>query len=124
MNNREIKFRVWDARNKKFNLPHRDYSIYDFTLGTIDFRDDDKYIFQQFTGLKDKNNKEIYEGDILRVKSFEDWFDQIGYYHYMEVKWIQTKFGITDGTGYFYFSEDREIVGNIFENSELLNKQN
>lgn len=132
--NREIKFRVW-YKNKMY-YPYfyafEDKNIvFDWKLG--DFTKS-SYDFQQFTGLKDKNGKEIYEGDIVNfvvpghnhgpesenIKNAEIWWSQedlqflFGRYKTYNTDW-----------GYTLFSEVKkdsiEVIGNIFENPELLN---
>ena len=114
---RPIKFRIWDIRNNKFNLPHRDYSIYDLVNNTQELRSDEKYIYQQFTGLKDKNGKEIWEGDILLCRDLQM---NEKYNRNREVIYNEYMFMVKDGWPPYSCFENSEIVGNIFENPELL----
>ena len=81
---------------------------------------DEDIIIQQFTGLLDKNGKEIYEGDILKIFSYEDWGDKVGSYYNLEDKYKISKSGETDLSGFLYIPENREIIGNIFENKDLI----
>jgi uncharacterized phage protein (TIGR01671 family) len=124
---REIKFRIWIP---KFNSFLKNYNNSDEigirTVGVFNnlynlpYMPSDEYVAQQYTGLKDKNGVEIYEGDIIRCKSFDGWFDKIGYYHNMEVKYQTLESGDSELSGFLYINIDREVVGNIFENNELL----
>jgi hypothetical protein len=112
--NREIKFRVWDKFQKKF-LSYPCYfnnkNFNEFTAFDRYFKcDEDECIVQQYTGLKDKNGKEIYEGDILLddakipLKCFYDNGKFMAGISYASQEW---------------FSEC-ESIGNIFENKDLL----
>lgn len=103
---REIKFRAWDKTLKRIwnweeliNLP-----MGDFRRVLMDF--------QQFTGLLDKNGKEIYEGDAV-IRYPEDVVSA----NAKIVKWINKHSlnGWNIAQGKYW-----EIVGNIYENPELL----
>ena len=75
--NREIKFRVWDVGNKEMLEVQELNFESTFYGGRIairpdqynDYFDTEDMILMQYTGLKDKNGKEIYEGDIIRIKN-------------------------------------------------------
>lgn len=116
---REIKFRAWDKELKRFSVVAiRSTAVRDISLQT-------DYEWMQYTGLKDKNEKEIYEGDIV-VKSN----GQKGYY---TVVWYDNGFKLEykfirkyDGTeweekNYILIHEKHfKVIGNIYENEELL----
>ena len=111
---REIKFRAWDKVYKHF---HEDDIIRDYVLG--DFIDNPEYIVTQQTGLKDKNGREIFEGDIIRITDhpFEGAIPiegnyEVGYNEQMELcsgSWLL-----------FRMKHYCEVIGNIYENPELL----
>ena len=108
---REIKFRLWNG----VEWLHVD----EITLYDLEHQPKG-WVYQQYTGLKDKNDVEIYEGDIIRCKLFDRWFDKISYYYNMEVKYQTLESGYSQLSGFLYINTDREVVGNIFENPELL----
>ena len=73
----------------------------------------------QFTGLKDKNGKEIYEGDILKYKREENfklyWNEKMSAFYLQNILWPNDDIAVK-----YYRIENFEIIGNIFENKELL----
>jgi len=120
---REIKFRAWDNQNDKmlFSKEHkwigREEEFYPIRFERDQITHSDHYELMQYTGLKDKNGKEIYEGDILRwtqgamtIQSPVQWADK---------GWFPFVGGIYD---LYKRVEEGEIIGNIYENPDLLKK--
>jgi uncharacterized phage protein (TIGR01671 family) len=112
---REIKFRIWDAFNKNWI----DAVLDSTTLHVNEWFQKKNIIFNQYTGLKDRNGKEIYEGDILK-------YEPLGATIYYEVFWDEAngawkntkENGGNNGSWFDLY----EVAGNIFENSELRNQ--
>jgi len=110
---REIKFRAWDKEDKKML---NDYATYLMLCREGGFDESKRnYDLMQYTGLKDKDGKEIYEGDVVRTNE-AGWI--------AKVKWFEGKFVCVDNKG--GFSGDLtscllegEVIGNIYENPEL-----
>lgn len=125
---RELKFRVWDTELKQFTSPnvHHLTKTNDILEIELDhsirkISGEDRFEIQQYTGLKDKNGVEIYEGDIISIKFFN--CDSITY----KVIWDQLNaafLGLTKKgsmSGIYGVGSNVEVIGNIFENPELLN---
>ena len=132
--NRPIKFRVWDKKNSQFlqnNNIGVDKIIFDLwdwaeAMSTCLLFPMDDYVFQQYTELKDKNDKEIYEGDIVK---FSRLFEKERKIKELKsfVRFDEGKFGfdLIGFNGMFFdlsewCSIEIEVIGNIFEHSELL----
>lgn len=130
--------RIWDDDKKEW-LCQSDkealtYYRFDITGGeTTEFQGlpkwhpDKHLIWEQSTGLKDKNGKEIYEGDII-IETIDDGSNKI--IQMYEVYWDENmlNFGIRGTEGFNYNLHDelwqtnatREAIGNVHENKELL----
>lgn len=124
---RKLKFRVWSKKQKTYDYKHPYNTLGNFYINQngclfSDFGNavapevkQEDFVVEQYTGLKDKNDKEIYEGDIVQIYKGGATY---------EVAWMDK-----DG-GWFCFSNnddhyeplyhaDFEVIGNIHENPEL-----
>lgn len=134
--NREIKFRAWlQGKHDSINFDFDGFMDYDVTIQNgqwcsvesgWDIQGQYKSIpLMQFTGLKDKNGKEIYEGDVVCITSidgkfkiiFDEWYAafyavNMGYSD--KNKNPQKCFNLMRSNEYF------EVIGNIYDNPELL----
>lgn len=107
---RENKFRAWyPLKNKMIFLEECRADKWFWFFNDVTLKR------MQYTGLKDKNGKEIYEGDMLRISFREDFqivrYAKDGYFATSEF----ALFELIRDEGYTY-----EVVGNIYENPELL----
>jgi len=117
---REIKFRAWNEKEKKM-IPHNRLFRLD-TSNELPFlplleKYNDDYQVMQFTGLKDRNGKEIYEGDIVDTNGGRGeviWNEELAAWGVKQMvsdhTWIDR---LCDWT-------DEEVIGNIYENPDYL----
>ena len=149
---REIKYRAWiEAREfgevKKFmvNLTHLEWNEKSREVTCVHYRSPHRFdcltrhevqwthgrtqkdvIIMQYTGLKDKNGKEIYEGDIV-VDNNSLNGDMCGVTHL--VYWDNDKKGWAlknnkrKNPTWYFAEEEQEVIGNIYENPELIEEK-
>ena len=139
----KIKFRVWDKRNNRMIMPRKFATIkpvidFNGNLGVMDtyknyhwhgIVPEDEYELMLFTGILDKNDIEIYEGDILK-----DTDNEIYYVDFIRgCFYLRTNYKSFHHLGWAEWLPmceiDRlanptefEVIGNIYENPELLSK--
>lgn len=126
---REIKFRVYDKeKNMWTNFKILDNIMYFMDKNTgvwfhEKYKAKERFALMQYTGIKDKNGKEIYEGDIVLIR-----IDKTNILHKTVVKFKHGAFiadiiGNNDYIYLFHFGfnkDDFEVIGNIYENKNLL----
>ena len=112
---RPIKFRAWNGKNMESMeellepVEIEDLSLLDYLL--LEDKRWHNYVLMQFTGLLDRNGKEIYEGDILRCE---------GETNQPPVNFYRGCFYVS-GTPFSDIDEELiEVIGNIYENPELV----
>ena len=123
MNNR-FKFRVWDKMRLQFIYPennNQQHFIIDLNGQFHNLQNGsggNDYVVQQYTALKDKNGKEIYEGDIIHLKFNDESVNLV-------VKWdkyMGLEFHNGGWTSMVHVDTHGEVIGNIFEHKHLLEK--
>ena len=117
---REIKFRAWDKTNKRMLSQDEMTGIGNFYYNYGVSPEVDEYALMQYTGLKDNNGKEIYEGDIVKHK------DQFGNIAIGKVVWKAPEFLLDFEKQNRWSAEEEdtgvEVMGNIYENPDLFEK--
>ena len=111
---REIKFRDYELTKNEMRY---------FDLDSYDRQEHNSYgNVMQFTGLKDKNGVEIFEGDIVSYST--EYYGVLKTGKVQTVKWIEDMehdgFGQPMATGFLLYGFDWVVIGNLFKNPELL----
>lgn len=122
---REIKFRAWLTEDNRMVPWERLWLELEDGYGGVFEQGERKedmtsdFELMQYTGLKDKNGVEIYESDVIRFKdlTYKDAPERIGVVQFRNGSFcISTEFT----TNYAWLNYEREVIGNIYENVDLL----
>ena len=122
---RQLKFRVWDKLAERFTRCDEGYQGHYVLSLKGEFHNlqngsgGDECIVQQWTGLKDKNGVEIYEGDVVKATSDqytnENFIGKVIFDEGYFCTWVNKN----DIRG-VWSGDDIEVIGNIIENKDLL----
>lgn len=130
---RELKFRVWSDEDKQYRTDCKLAYLFHSVTGlpaTVFSDEGDMFVIEQYTGLKDKNGKDIYEGDIVKL------YDKFRNGKCIGIYIVQ----FDELNGEYVFSPDNDldnieyggfpiwarykVIGNIHKNPELLGGKN
>lgn len=124
---RELKFRAWSKPEKKmiYNIQNEFEERIELGMDCFsDYLKNDDFIVEQYTGLKDKNSRKIYEGDIVKFVDLELAIKPTGVVCFDNAKFFIKDLEFSDGTYHivdFYDynipNRDFEVIGNIHEDS-------
>ena len=136
-----LKFRAWDNENEymitsmqgiytalrnTMNITRQDDGYYN--TGDLLKPNKEKYSIMQYTGLKDKEKKEMYEGDIVEIKVYDSFSKQCISTKKCVIEFKNGIFGVMftkaqELTAFVHFTNTTfEVIGNIYENKELLSE--
>lgn len=117
------RYRAWDKEFKE--MVQVDALVFEeqiikatYKNGNVVKEDLKNYVLMQSTGLTDKNGKEIFEGDVLRVN---DWLEVVSFSE-EKAMFVSKEISFSETPLYDLFNTDIfevEIIGNIYENPEL-----
>lgn len=134
------KFRVYDNRAKQ--ILERPIIVFQDNVISVSSNENsviDDYVLMQSTGLSDKNGKEIFEGDVVNIQfvawDFEGetekeyknaaiYFDTYGSQLTVPSFYIKDEYGVRLLSELPFYDENIEVIGNIYEHPDLLEKEN
>lgn len=123
--NREIKFRIFDSRNKKMITNDVCFQIALSVDGTIKAGITGD-VLMQYTGLKDKYKKEIFEGDIISIEYGKGVVEYSEKQAMFIINWIDDNEAYNESLAYnprnYIYGKTRkdiEVIGNIYENPDI-----
>lgn len=129
---REVKYRLW-CKERQEMIDIRKMYFEDGKLTAIScvdhdsnfeyFTEDNDHVLMQYTGLKDKNGREIYEGDILHIKT-KKGYEHIGNIGVIRMSHTAYVVGTSTGEYLVVYCDELEVIGNIYENPEILEVSN
>jgi uncharacterized phage protein (TIGR01671 family) len=138
---RELKFRAWDKYRGEKGVMLKNHTFSSIAATGLGYLEG--LIWMQFTGLYDKNGKEIYEGDIIEFTDKWEWYRRewaskfwfadteqteklLKEYHALPTEKMAVSFDMSEGVNFSVNDLEQgrwEVIGNIHENPELLTNQ-